>query len=92
MLGLGISLVSGGFAGSPFVSIVNSFVARVNADGGTVEAFNCTVEKLRSLPDADFGRVTWDAYSVRVLADAGTLEGRDCVIAAVNEIDQINAI
>lgn len=92
MLGLGISLVSSGFASSPFVSIVNSFVARVNADGGTVESINCIVEKLRVLPEADFGRVTWDAYSARVLTDGGTLEARDCVIDAVNEIDQINAI
>ncbi len=66
---------------------VIDFRDRVEADGGSVEALACLGAAINRLPQADSGRVIWDAYSVRVLADSGILEGRDCTINEINEIN-----
>ena len=41
MLGLGLSLTTGGVVSSPAAILVAAFIARVEADGGTVESKSC---------------------------------------------------
>ena len=41
MLGLGLSLTTGGVATPAYVALAKAFVTRVEADGGTVESFAC---------------------------------------------------
>ena len=41
MLGLGLSLTTGGVATPAYVALAKAFVSRVEADGGTVESFAC---------------------------------------------------
>lgn len=67
---------------------VTSFLERVELDGGELESINCLNRAIKRLPQADFGRVAWDAYSIRVLADSGTLEARACTINDINDLKQ----
>lgn len=65
---------------------VTDFIARVEADGGILEALNCLGAAINSFPQADLGRVLYDAYSARVVADGGTLEARACTINDINNL------
>ena len=41
MLGLGLSLLTGGAVSPEYVKLSKAFVTRVEADGGTVESLAC---------------------------------------------------
>ena len=84
MFGLGLTLTN------PIAVLAvtddDYFAQRVAADGGIMEAFGCVVEAILDLPQADLGRVLYDAYSARVVADGGTLEARACTINDINNL------
>lgn len=65
---------------------INDFIARVEADGGIVEALSCLGAAINSLPQADLGRQLFDAYDARCEADSGETEARDCTITAINDL------
>jgi len=68
MLGLGLSLTTGGVATPAYVVLAKAFVSRVEADGGTVESFACLktdMAYLTSNPAAPAGyTVEWSAATV----------------------------
>ena len=58
MLGLGLSLLTGGSVSPEYVKLSKAFVTRVEADGGTVDSFACLktdMAYLTSNPDAPAG-------------------------------------
>src|SRR5210317_364313 len=60
MLGLGLSLLTGGSVSPEYVKLSKAFVTRVEADGGTVDSFTCLktdMAYLTSNPDAPAGYV-----------------------------------
>ena len=60
MLGLGLSLLTGGSVSPEYVKLSKAFVTRVEADGGTVDSFACLktdMAYLTSNPDAPAGYV-----------------------------------
>ena len=68
MLGLGLSLTTGGVATPAYVALAKAFVTRVEADGGTVESFACLktdMAYLTSNPAAPAGYTAeWSAATV----------------------------
>ena len=68
MLGLGLSLTTGGVATPAYVALAKAFVSRVEADGGTVESFACLktdMAYLTSNPAAPAGYTAeWSAATV----------------------------
>ena len=68
MLGLGLSLTTGGVATPAYVALAKAFVTRVEADGGTVESFACLktdMAYLTSNPAAPAGyTVEWSGATV----------------------------
>lgn len=62
------------------------FVARVETDGGYVEGFQCLINELNAFPDADAGRVIFDAFRVRVVTDAGYAEAKFCTVNEINSL------
>jgi len=68
MLGLGLSLTTGGVATPAYVVLAKAFVSRVEADGGTVDSFACLktdMAYLTSNPDAPAGyTVEWSSATV----------------------------
>lgn len=68
MLGLGLSLLTGGAVSPEYVKLSKAFVTRVEADGGTVESFACLktdMAYLNSNPDAPTGyAVEWSGATV----------------------------
>lgn len=78
-------LLRRGFLGGGGIdAIARAFRDRVETDDGIVEAIACLNKAVVSMPPADFGRVTFDAYSSRVTTDSGTTEARTCTINALN--------
>jgi len=68
MLGLGLSLTTGGVATPAYVVLAKAFVSRVEADGGTVDSFACLktdMAYLTSNPDAPAGYTAeWSGATV----------------------------
>jgi len=68
MLGLGLSLTTGGVATPAYVVLAKAFVSRVEADGGTVDSFACLktdMAYLTSKPDAPAGYTAeWSGATV----------------------------
>ena len=67
-------------------AIFERYRDRVISDGGVVEAFTCTISKLR-LPGLNVGQFLFDNYEARVVADSGVVEAEQCT---VNELNNIN--
>jgi len=67
-------------------AIFERYRDRVIADGGVVEAFTCTISRLR-LPGLNVGQLLFDNYEARVVADSGVVEAEQCT---VNEINKLN--
>ena len=71
---------------------IDDFVARVLADGGTVEATGCVrdavTELLQGEPYFDNSpiQVAVGGYEARVLADGGTIEAKDCLTTEVTSL------
>lgn len=84
MLGLGLSILAG--AVILFLKSVLDFRTRALNDGAIVEALKCLNDAVKNMPDADPGRVLFDAYNVRVVADIGSTEARTCTINELNEL------
>lgn len=63
--------------------IVNTYTARVIADGGVVEAINC-------VRNAFIGYDLKTQYETRVLADGGIVEAADCSYRAIQELYLMN--
>jgi hypothetical protein len=68
------------------LAIVKSFVERAELDGAIVESPKCVNKAIKTMGDADGGRVLFDAYDVRVVAASGSTEARTCTINELNEI------
>ena len=92
MLGLGLSLTTGGVATPAYVALAKAFVTRVEADGGTVESFACLKTDMAYLtsnpaaPDLllnDYGGAA-AAYSLRLLDKSYT---GDAIVVTTNGSD-----
>lgn len=68
-------------------SIFDFYRQRVIADGGVVEAFTCTISKLR-LPALNVGQFLFDNYDARVVADSGSVEAEQCTINNLNNLNK----
>ena len=68
-------------------SIFNQYRSRVIADGGVVEAFSCTIARLR-LPGVNVGQYLFDNYEARVIAAGGVVEGEQCTITNLNNLNK----
>lgn len=63
-----------------------AFRDRAEADGATMEAFECVTKQLRRYPQADIGRQRFDLYDTRVETAGGDTEARTCTINELNEL------
>jgi hypothetical protein len=59
---------------------------RMNTEGATLEGLKCVTRAVGALPQADKGRVAFDAYNTRTTSDGGSIEARTCTINAINEL------
>jgi hypothetical protein len=64
---------------APANDIAEAFLARVEADGGVLEGYDCLVAALQDLGEDDYYEI-WDTYILRMTEDGATLEGRECLI------------
>lgn len=64
---------------APANDIVTPFVARVEADGGIVEGYDCLVAALQDLGEDTYYDI-FDTYIQRMTDDGATLEGEECLI------------
>ena len=71
---------------APVSVITDAFRARVIADGGLFEAYDCLVAALQDLGEDNFYEV-FDTYILRMTDDGAILENRDCL---VNELFNLN--
>ena len=65
--------------------IFDDYLARVEADGGTVENNLCTIRFIRSI-GGDLASALYNAYEIRVLADSGIIENKNCLISNLREL------
>lgn len=84
MLGLGLSILAG--AVILFLKPVLDFRTRALNDGAIVEGLKCLNDAIKNMPDADPGRVLFDAYDLRVETSGGSTEARTCTINELNEL------
>jgi len=84
MLGLGLSITIG--SSTPLPQYLKDYIDRVAQDGGLVEAISCVRRAVNALPEANEGRLIFEAYDVRVVADLGLTEARDCTITEINNL------
>lgn len=77
----------GGLIGLP--PILRDFVDRVESIGGEVESIDCLRSALNDFPQADEGRLVYEAFEARVLALNGSIEARDCFIESYNNLNNI---
>ena len=64
---------------APAQDIVDQFRTRVENDGGTFEAFDCTTAAVQDLMEENFYDI-FDTYIQRMTDDGATLEGEECLI------------
>lgn len=64
----------------------SDYRSRVNTEGATLEGLKCATKAVGALPQADGGRLLFEAYESRVTSDAGSVEGRTCTINELNEV------
>ena len=69
-----------GIGGVPTSQLFDDYLARVEADGGTVENNNCTIRFIRSI-GGFLASAIFNAYEIRVVADSGIIENKDCLIS-----------
>ncbi len=69
-----------------FLKSVLDFRTRALNDGAVIEALKCLNTAVKDMPDADPGRVLFDAYNVRVVAASGGTEARTCTINELNNL------
>jgi len=82
---LGIRLGAGVVV--PYYAIAAAeFKKRAVADGAIVESISCAKNGIKSMPDADPGRVLFDAYDLRIETAGGSTEARTCTINELNEL------
>ncbi|MBP9690307.1 MAG: hypothetical protein KBE91_11890 [Bacteroidia bacterium] len=87
-LGLGLSKNNVAvFTRSEAVIIVKDFRARVIADGGTFEAYDCMVGDINELLALNQIATT---FNLRVLADSGTFEQINCLQTTITDLQNIN--
>jgi hypothetical protein len=78
---------AGAITPPPANLIVDAFKARVEADGGTFEAYSCMVAQVNELL-AQPQIVT--TFNLRVVADAGTFEAVNCMQTTITDLQNIN--
>jgi hypothetical protein len=76
----------GGGGGAASI-IVDAFKIRVEADGGTFEAYSCMVNQINELL-AQPQIVT--TFNLRVVADGGTFEAVNCMQTTITDLQNIN--
>lgn len=82
---LGIRLGAGAVV--PYYAIAAAeFKKRAVADGAIVESIRCVKNEIKSMGDANSGRVLFDAYNLRVETAGGDTEARTCTINELNEL------
>ena len=64
---------------APANQIVDTFQERVEADGGTIEGYDCLVAALQDLGEDTYYDI-FDTYIQRMTDDGATLEGEECLI------------
>lgn len=64
---------------APANDIATPYVARVEADGGIVEGYDCLVAALQDLGEDTYYDI-FDTYIQRMTDDGATLEGEECLI------------
>ena len=64
---------------APINDIALAFQARVEADGGVLEGYDCLVAALQDLGEDNYYEL-WDTYILRMINDGATIESEDCLI------------
>jgi hypothetical protein len=86
-LGFGIGIPFIRRRGGEAITIVKDFRDRVEADGGTFEAYSCMVAQVNELL-AQPQIVT--TFNLRVVADNGTFEAVNCMQTTITDLQNIN--
>ena len=86
MLVSGSSILTGGVLRPYYVVAASDFKKRAVDDGAIVESIGCVKNGIKSMGDADSGRVLFDAYDLRVETAGGSTEARTCTINELNEL------
>lgn len=79
-------LLRRGVFGGGLNPLAAAFRDRVKADSGIVESINCVAKAIQAFPQADSGRLIFDAFNVRVKTDGGITESRNCTIDSINNL------
>jgi hypothetical protein len=87
MRAIGIGIPFGRRSGGLANTIVKDFRDRVEADGGTFEAYSCMVAQINELL-AQPQIVT--TFNLRVVADGGTFEAVNCMQTQITHLQNIN--
>ena len=58
----------------------------MTSEGATLEGLKCATKAVGALPQADGGRILFEAYDTRVTSEGGSVEGRTCTINELNEL------
>ena len=85
MLGLSLTIGRLKSSASATAKIVSTFVARVIADGGTVESPACLKAAINAIGNADSPNSLFEAYNLRVVAAGGTTEAKACTITKLGQ-------